>query len=57
MGVGIFKILFTGVAMATMMHVAMAAIATPVLTPIFSNSCKDHNKLSFKALSQMVLKL
>ena len=25
--------------------------------PIFSNLCKDHNKLSFKALSQMVLKL
>ena len=40
-----------------MMRVAMVAIATPVSkilkipTSIFSNSCKDHNKLSLKALS------
>ena len=54
--------------MATMMRVAnvcvaMVAIATPVNKleksqhPIFSNLCKDHKKLSFKALRQMVLKL
>ena len=45
---------------ATCIIVAIATTVSKIVkisTPLFSNSCKDHNKLSFKALSQMVLKL